>query len=63
MTKMLSVNIDTSGVDVSEAQEWVNELANVYADKQISDVNLSGNKISFKPAFPGWTTQSLTTSK
>lgn len=53
MTKMLSVNIETSGVDSSEAKEWVNELANVYADMQISDVNVSGNKISFKAGFSG----------
>jgi hypothetical protein len=53
MTKMLNVNIDTSGVDSSEAQEWVNELANVYADMEISDVNVSGNKISFKAGMQG----------
>ncbi|MGA7043985.1 MAG: hypothetical protein WCF03_16245 [Nitrososphaeraceae archaeon] len=53
MTKMLSVNIDTSGVDSAEAQEWVNELANVYADMEIADVNVSGNKISFKAGFSG----------
>ncbi|HJS82260.1 MAG TPA: hypothetical protein VJ742_05435 [Nitrososphaera sp.] len=53
MTKMLSVNIDTSGVDQAEAKEWVNELANVYADMQISDINVSGNKISFKAGFSG----------
>ena len=53
MTKMLSVNIDTSGVDANEAKEWVNELANVYADMQISDINVSGNKISFKAGFSG----------
>jgi hypothetical protein len=53
MTKMLSVNIDTSGIDPNEAKEWVNELANVYADMQISDVNVSGNKISFKAGFSG----------
>ena len=53
MTKMLTVNIDTSGVDSNEAQEWVNELANVYADMEIEDVNVSGNKISFKAGFSG----------
>jgi hypothetical protein len=53
MTKMLNVNIDTSGVDSSEAQEWVNELANVYADMEISDVNVSGNKVSFKAGMQG----------
>jgi len=50
---MLNVNIDTSGIDANEAQEWVNELGNVYADMQISDVNISGNKISFKAGFSG----------
>jgi hypothetical protein len=50
---MLNVNIDTSGIDANEAKEWVNELANVYADMQISDVNVSGNKISFKAGFSG----------
>ncbi len=53
MTKMLNVNIETSGVDATEAKEWVNELANVYADMQVSDVNVSGNKISFKAGFSG----------
>ena len=53
MTKMLNVNIDTSGIDATEAKEWVNELANVYADMEISDVNVTGNKISFKAGFSG----------
>jgi len=53
MIKMLNVNIDTSGVDSSEAQEWINELANVYADMEISDVNVSGNKVSFKAGMQG----------
>ena len=53
MTKMLTVNIDTSGVDSNEAQEWVNELGNVYADMEVEDVNVSGNKISFKAGFSG----------
>jgi len=53
MTKMLNVTIDTSGVDKKEAEDWVNELANVYADMEIEDVNVSGNKISFKAGFAG----------
>lgn len=53
MTKMLTVNIDTSGVDQSEATEWVNEMANVYADMEIEDVKVSGSKISFKAGFSG----------
>ena len=53
MTKMLNVNIDTAGVDQNEAKEWVNEMANVYADMEIEDVSVSGNKISFKAGFAG----------
>ena len=53
MTKMLTVNIDTSGVDQSEATEWVNEMANVYADMEIEDVKVSGNKMFLKAGFSG----------
>jgi hypothetical protein len=53
MTKMFNVSIDTEGFDSNEAQEWVNELANVYADMEVSDVNISGNKINFKTGFSG----------
>jgi len=53
MTKMLTVNIDTSGVDQNEATEWVSELANVYADMEIENVKVSGNKISFQAGFSG----------
>ncbi|WP_148686450.1 hypothetical protein [Candidatus Nitrosocosmicus hydrocola] len=53
MTKMFNVNIDAEGFDANEAQEWVNEMANVYADMEVSDVNVSGNKISFKAGFSG----------
>jgi hypothetical protein len=53
MTKMLTVNIDTNGVDQQEARDWATELANVYADMEIEDVNISGNKISFKAGLSG----------
>ena len=53
MSKMLNVNIDTAGVDQNEAKEWVKEMANVYADMEIEDVNVSGNKISFKAGMQG----------
>ncbi|GKS61616.1 MAG: hypothetical protein AB7U98_12665 [Candidatus Nitrosocosmicus sp.] len=53
MTKMFNVNIDAEGFDANEAQEWVNEMGNVYADMEVSDVNISGNKISFKAGFSG----------
>jgi hypothetical protein len=50
-TAALSGRYDSS--KANEAQEWVNELANVYADMEIEDVNVSGNKISFKAGFSG----------
>jgi hypothetical protein len=53
MTKMLNVNIETNGVDQQEAQDWVTELANVYADMEIEDIKVSGNNISFKAGFSG----------
>jgi hypothetical protein len=53
MTKMFNINIETEGFDQNDAKEWVNEMANVYADMEVSDVNISGNKISFKTGFSG----------
>jgi hypothetical protein len=53
MTKMLNVNIDTNGIDQQEAQDWVSELANVYADMEIDDIKVSGNNISFKAGLSG----------
>ncbi|MGA7367744.1 MAG: hypothetical protein WBX01_01345 [Nitrososphaeraceae archaeon] len=53
MTKMLTVNIETGGVNENEAKEWVTELTNVYADMEIEAVNVSSNKISFKAGFSG----------
>jgi hypothetical protein len=53
MTKMINVDIETSGIDQSEANEWVNEIANVYADVEVSDVRVSGNKISCKIGLSG----------
>ena len=51
MTTMIQVNLETENVD--NVEEWVNEIANVYADMEISDVNISGNKISFKAGLSG----------
>lgn len=53
MTKMYNVTVETTGVDANAAQEWANELANVYADMSVSDVNVSGGKISFKAGMTG----------
>ena len=51
MTTMIQVNLETENVDNVEA--WVNEIANVYADMEISDISISGNKISFKAGLSG----------
>jgi hypothetical protein len=49
--KMLTVTIDTTGIDPYEAHEWADELTKVYADMEVEDVNISENKISFKAGF------------
>ena len=53
MTKMIQVNLDTENVDKNEAQEWVHEIVNVYADMEVSNVNISGNKVSFQAGLSG----------
>ena len=53
MTKLIQVNIETKGIDKDEAQEWAHEIANVYADMEVSDVNISGKKISFQAGLSG----------
>jgi len=53
VTKMYNVNIEAEGFDKNEAQEWVSEMGNVYADMEVSDVNISQNKINFKAGFSG----------
>ena len=53
MTKLIQVNIETEDVDKDEAQEWVHEIANVYADMEVSDVNISRKKISFQAGLSG----------
>ena len=53
MTKMIQVNLETEGIDKDEAQEWVHEIANVYADMEVSDVGISGKNISFQAGLSG----------
>ena len=53
MTKMIQVNLDVQNVDQNEAQEWANEIVNVYADMEVANVNVSGSKISFQAGFSG----------
>ncbi len=50
---MCKVSIETNGVSQEEGKAWVDELANIYADMEIQDVSVSGNKISFNAGFSG----------
>ena len=52
MTTMIQVNLEVGNVD--NAEEWTNEIVNVYADMEISDVNISGNKFHLKLVFLEW---------
>jgi hypothetical protein len=50
---MCKVAIETNGVNQEEGKAWVDELANIYADMEIENVSVSGNKISFGAGFSG----------
>jgi hypothetical protein len=50
---MCKVSIETNGVNQEDGKAWVDELANIYADMEIQDVSVSGNKISFNAGFSG----------
>ena len=50
---MCKVAIETNGVSQEEGQAWVDELSNIYADMEIENVSVSGNKISFDAGFSG----------
>ncbi len=53
MTKMINVNIDAASIDPKQGEEWANEIVNVYADMEISDIKATGNSISFKAGLSG----------
>ena len=53
MTKTFNVSLNTDGVNQGEASNWVEELANIYADMQIQNIKVSGNKLSFSVGFSG----------
>jgi hypothetical protein len=50
---MCKVAIEANGLNQEEGQAWVDELANIYADMEIENVSVSGNKISFDAGFSG----------
>lgn len=50
---MCKVAIETNGLNQDEGKAWVDELSNIYADMEIENVSVSGNKISFDAGFSG----------
>ena len=50
---MCKVSIEASGLNQEEGKAWVDELANIYADMEIENVSVSGNKITFDAGFSG----------
>lgn len=53
MTKMIKVNINVGSIDPKDGEEWANEIVNVYADMEVSDVKTTGNSISFMAGLSG----------
>ena len=53
MTKMINVNISVGNIDPKVGEEWANEIVNVYADMEVSNVNASSNSISFQAGLSG----------
>lgn len=50
---MCKVAIEANKLDQDEGKAWVDELANIYADMEIENVSVSGNKITFDAGFSG----------
>jgi hypothetical protein len=50
---MFNVSLDTDGINQGEASNWVEELANIYADMQIENIKVLINKVSFSIGFSG----------
>ena len=53
MTKMINVNISVGNIDPKEGEEWANEIVNVYADMEVSDIKTTNNSISFQAGLSG----------
>ena len=53
MTKMINVNISTANIDPKAGEEWANEIVNVYADMEVSEVKATSNSISFNAGLSG----------
>ncbi len=50
--KSLKVELDVSNVNTDQTKNFVNELANQYADLVVSNVNVESNKVTFDVGSP-----------
>ena len=53
MTKMINVNISVGNIDPKEGEDWANEIVNVYADMEVSNISTTSNSISFQAGLSG----------
>ena len=53
MTKMINVSINVGNIDPKEGEEWASEIANVYADMEVSEIKATANSISFMAGLSG----------
>ena len=53
LTKMINVNISVENIDPKEGEDWANEIVNVYADMEVSEIKATSNSISFKAGLSG----------
>lgn len=53
MAKSLKVEIDAVVSNTNAAKEFVEELANQYADLSVSNINISNNRVVFNIESPG----------
>ena len=52
-TKMINVTIKVDNIDPQEGEDWANEIVNVYADMEVSNIQTSKNSISFQAGLSG----------
>lgn len=53
MTRMISVSISARNIDPKGGEEWANEIVNVYADMEVSEIKTTANSISFMAGLSG----------
>ena len=50
---MINVTIKVDNINPQEGEDWVNEIVNVYADMEVSNIQTSNNSISFQAGLSG----------